>query len=325
MDGPTKGWYFSTVPRRSRSRRSPLPTRVEFHRTKYGRELLVDAAFIHAMPTFIKTLDAPHTLAFHDILLVTQGRGQLDLDAEACPVKPGVVLFSRPGQVRRWKVRGLDGACLFFSEEFVTGSFSDARFLEQFGYFRDGRPSAALALAPAERKAFLERFAAMQREIARLPGDAPHALRALLYEVLVQLNRCYAARYGVPRPEVPSALLARFGALVERDFARRHRLGDYAAELGVSPGHLSAQCRLRLGESAGARIRVRLMLEAKRLLLFGGETVAEIADRLGFDDPAYFARFFRREAGCPPARYRADRQGRVNPAAPRRGAARTLA
>jgi AraC-like DNA-binding protein len=212
-------------------------------------------------------------------------------------------------------VRGLDGACLFFSEEFVTGSFSDARFLEQFGYFRDGRPSAALVLAPAERKAFLERFAAMQREIARLPGDAPHALRAILYEVLVQLNRSYAARYGAASAGVPSGLLARFGALVERDFARRHRLQDYAAELGVSPGHLSAQSRLRLGESAGVRIRARLTLEAKRLLLFGGDTVAEIADRLGFDDPAYFARFFRREAGCPPARYRADRQGRVSPPA----------
>ena len=60
-----------------------------------------------------------------------------------------------------------------------------------------------------------------------------------------------------------------------------------------------------LGRTAGACVRDRLALEAKRLLLHTDMTAAEVADRLGFGDPAYFARFFRREAGSPPSAYRA--------------------
>jgi AraC-like DNA-binding protein len=52
-------------------------------------------------------------------------------------------------------------------------------------------------------------------------------------------------------------------------------------------------------------VRQRLTLEAKRLLAHSDLTAAQIAFGLGFEDPAYFARFFRREAGLPPTAFRA--------------------
>ena len=130
------------------------PSRVEFDRTKYGRELLIDAATIAQMPGFI-TSDRPHVLMFHDILLVTKGRGRVLLDGESHDVAPGVVVFSLPGQIREWRVASrLDGACLFFAEAFVVDTFSDPRFLEQFAFFRAvaaGRNTAARTGASAAR------------------------------------------------------------------------------------------------------------------------------------------------------------------------------
>jgi len=301
MDGSARSWYFSTVLRRA-GIAGEGPIQVAFHRTKYGRELLIDAAFVGQMPTFFRP--GPHVLDFHDILVVTRGRGSFLLDGSPHRVAPGVALFTLPGQVREWRVpRGLDGACLFFTQEFVSETFSDPRFLDQFAYFSPDRHSARLALRPAERRLFLDRFRAMQREIAALRDDAPEALRALLYETLVLLKRWYAARHG-QAPAATSGLVEDFRRLVERDFTRRHRVADYAADLGISPGHLSALCRSRLRASAGALIRARITLEAKRLLLYSNLTAAQVADRLGFDDAAYFARFLRREAGAPPSRLR---------------------
>ena len=297
MDVPRNRWYFSTV------------RVIPFHRTKYGRELLVDAAFVRQMPTFITGTDEPHALAFHDILLVTRGRGHLQLDGEAHAVAPGVVAFSRPGEVRRWSVRGLDGACLFFSEEFLASFFSDARFLDGFACFAPDRPSATLRLTPSEQRQFLERFGAMRREIAALRDDAQHALRAVLYEVMVLLNRWYGSRHGPIAAAPRDGVVRRFQGLVERDYARRHRVSDYASALGVTPGHLNALCRTQLRQTASARIHARQVLEAKRLLLYSDLAVAEVADRLGFADPAYFSRFFRREAGRAPAAYRAQKRG----------------
>ena len=46
------------------------------------------------------------------------------------------------------------------------------------------------------------------------------------------------------------------------------------------------------------------MLEAARLLRFTDLTVGEVAHRVGFDDPLYFSRAFKRHAGEPPMAYR---------------------
>jgi AraC family transcriptional activator of pobA len=307
MDGSAKGWYFPDMRRASRPAATDAgPRPIAFHRTKYGRELLVDAAYISRLPKFDRTR-TPHTLDFYDILLVTRGRGTFALDADVYRVAPGTVFFSRPGEVRRWDVRGLDGACLFFTADFLSEAFYDPRFVDQFACFRAGRPSAALELRARERREFLAQFADMEREIAASPTDAAQVLRALVYHLLVLLNRWYVRRYGVAADAGLPAVVERFRGLVEREFTRVHSVSAYARLIGVSPRHLSFRCRGALGESAGEVVRERIMLEARRLLLYTDLPVSRIGMRLGFDDPAYFARFFRRAAGESPTRFRAQR------------------
>jgi AraC family transcriptional regulator, transcriptional activator of pobA len=305
MDESRHCWYFSTV---RPSARPGAPSRVEFLRTKYGRELLVDAGYVAGYRGFDKA-GQPHRLGFHDILLITRGRGRLVLDTEEHEVAPGALFFTRPDEVRRWDAADLDGACVFFAEDFIAEAFADPRFLERLTYFRPDRPTGALVLTRAERRAYLARFAVMRREIATLRDDASHALRAVLYDLLVLLNRLYVSRHG-EAPPPPKALLERFQASVDRNFRRQHRVAAYAGELGVSSGHLSTLCRDELGASAGQKIRRRITLEAQRLLLYTDLTAAEIAHRLGFEDPSYFARFYRRETGRAPIAFRARRTKR---------------
>lgn len=280
------------------------PRRVDFLRTKYGPELLLDAAWLSEMAAFDAT-PAPYSLTFFDITLVTAGSGRFDLDAERFDVAPGLVLFTRPGEVRRWRVGGLDGACVFFTGDFLREAFRDERILQRFAYWRDGRRSGGLILAKAEQAEFVARFEAMRREFDTLGGDAAHLLRARLYELLVLLNRWYVARHGEAPPAPAHPSFERFLALVERDFASGRRLAAYAAEVGLTPGHLNALCRRLAGRSAGEILRGRIMLEARRQLLYGDQPVANVGYALGFADPPYFTRFFRREAGMTPQAFRA--------------------
>ncbi len=302
MDGARAGWYFSTMARA----RDPLG--IDFHRTKYGRALDVDAAYVKHLPTFERT-GVPHILTFYDILLVTRGTGTFELDGALHEARPGALFFSRPGDLRRLTIDPLDGACVFFTTRFIDEAFRDPRFLDRFPFFRAHRPSGVLFLEPVLKRTFLTRFREMTEEIASLRRDADEALRAVLWELLVLSSRAYISRWGEPRPH-GNPLVTRFLALVEKHFARERRISEYARRLKVSPGHLSAACRGELRESAGRILRKRCAREARMLLESGDVTAAEAGARLGFEDPAYFARFFRREVGEAPSAYRRRRSER---------------
>ena len=273
MDETRAGWYFSTV--RPKAATPPV-RRVEFHRTKYGREMLFDAAYLTRLGAFDFS-DRPQVLTFHDVTLVTRGQGVLEIDGVSHRLRRGMLFVTRPGDLRRFRARGLDGACFFFRAEFVGEAFADPRFLDRFRFFRPDRKDPAMLLTRTEKRAFLDVFERMEAEIRSLTRDAPAALRALLYEMLVRIDRFYGARHG-EEDEAPrrAAVVDRFLALVERDFARHRGLCDYAAELGLTPGHLSARCRVALGTSAGAVVRRRVALEARRLLLYSGQGAAEV-------------------------------------------------
>ena len=62
---------------------------------------------------------------------------------------------------------------------------------------------------------------------------------------------------------------------------------------------------------AGVRqaVNERRLVEAKRLLLFTIRTVEDIAYETGFNDPAYFSRFFSHAVGMAPSDWRRERGG----------------
>ena len=62
--------------------------------------------------------------------------------------------------------------------------------------------------------------------------------------------------------------------------------------------------RRKGGAAPMALVHERLMVEAKRMLIYTPLSVAEVAYDLGFDDPAYFSRFFAEREGTPPSRFR---------------------
>jgi AraC family transcriptional activator of pobA len=276
--------------------------RVAFDRRKYGRHLLIDVAPMRELRGFI--LDDPHSLGFFDITVVTRGTGWFWLDSHRHAVRPGAVFFTSPGQVRRWDTNKLDGICLFFEEFFIKEFLQDDAFLERLPYFHTGPDRAAFTLNPASARSLRARLATMQRELAHDGRDSVDLLRAQLYETLIVLARHYAAARHVAAQRPTHRVVSRFLALVERDAARRHAIADYASELAVTPGHLSVLCVQYAGQRAKRLLDGVLASRARRLLLYTDESAARIGASLGFDDPSYFSRFFRRETGLAPKEFR---------------------
>lgn len=99
-----------------------------------------------------------------------------------------------------------------------------------------------------------------------------------------------------------------FVTLVEQQFRQHWPIARYAEALGISPNHLNALCRRMAGQSALGIINARLLLEAKRCLVYTHMTVNQISDSLGFSEPAYFSRYFKRETQVSPKAFRTQPQ-----------------
>ena len=121
---------------------------------------------------------------------------------------------------------------------------------------------------------------------------------------LLRLSEQTAAESDTAAPARARTHVTRFTELVDADYSRQVPLDDYAARLGISAAHLNALCRQVTGHSALSIIHARLMREARRMLVYTSMTIRDISDVLGFSDPAYFTRFFKRSAGLSPREFR---------------------
>ena len=98
----------------------------------------------------------------------------------------------------------------------------------------------------------------------------------------------------------------RYAALIEQSFRVQRDIGNYAGQLSLTPTQLNRVCRQVLGLSALGALNRRLLIEAQRDLAYTSLSIKAIALTLGFADAAYFTRFFTRQAGSSPTRYREE-------------------
>lgn len=155
---------------------------------------------------------------------------------------------------------------------------------------------------PAVASAFVDLIA----EGDRIEPGQRLALKGRAALLLAQIHR--AALLAERQADVKmtrAELLARsFQALVDHRYGETRAIGDYATALGISPTHLNRVCNHVFGTSALNVIERRIVLEAQRYLQFSVLSIKEIAFLLGYQDAAYFSRFFRRQIGVSPQDYR---------------------
>jgi len=145
----------------------------------------------------------------------------------------------------------------------------------------------------------------IQREIDSTSPAHDRAAQHYLGLLGVWLERqAVKAAADTPRPDAARRLVARYTALLEREFRSGAGVGDLAAELGVTPTHLTRCCKQSCGRSAHDIMADRRIFEARRLLAETDQPVGQIGSSLGFASAAYFTRAFQNMTGHSPSAFR---------------------
>lgn len=257
------------------------------------------------------TLLAPQRPDFHLLWLVEGGRGTHVVDFVEHRLRPGTVVWVRAGQVQQWRMTDrLEGRIVLALPAMATppaglGS-GDARLLDVDDWPATAQPPAALFRDAREA------VARMQHDLRAFEGSEVGAavVRLALLELLLRLSPAFAsaAPHGASTGDAEVHRL--FVRELDRRVAERPTVASIARRIGYSESTLARACAAMTGLAAKTLVDRRVALEAKRLLLHGDASAADVGLRLGFSEPTNFAKFFRRVEGTTPQRFRVAARGR---------------
>ena len=278
-----------------------------FHKTKYGDELLIDIVKLKDIQKYIHK-NPVHTLSYFDITFI-EGAATFSIDNKSYALKTGDVVFSKPGQIRAWETEShsLDGLALIFEEEFLLSFFNDSLFIQNLSYFSTERETSVINISEIKQRTnyLLQNIVA---EINSYESKDKHILRALLYEILMLLDREYR-KQNTGRKETEKTTNRHansFIGLVNNDFKQHHDTGYYADKLCITPNYLNEIVKRATGINAKLYIQNKILSEAKKMLSYTNLSISEIAENLNFDSSSYFIRFFRKHTGSTPLHYRSN-------------------
>lgn len=161
-----------------------------------------------------------------------------------------------------------------------------------------------------QRKQLDPLFAAISDEYAQQKPGRDSMLQALISMLSIWLGRRnieLSSSAGIVSHERGREHLQGFMRLAGEHFREHWSIERYAQHLNISAAWLNSLCRRLTDQSALQIINQRLLLEAKRDLVYTTLTVNQVSDRLGFSEPAYFSRFFKRCTGQSPKQFRGSR------------------
>lgn len=245
----------------------------------------------------------PH---FFQILYLSRGSGECLLEGRTARLVSPTVVTVTPGAVHGFRfepdVEGWVLTCMADRATTMMGSPELQAAFERPHHVPLGDAAAAIG-------GCLDLVAG---ELGAPRRGRDELLEAQLRSVLLLLARCLPGAGSREGPASPIGRRAeQFRLLLDRRFRAEHAVGFYASALGVSETHLNRICRAAMGRSALSAIHERVAAEARLDLAFTTMGVAEIARSLGFEDAAYFSRFFSKRMGEGPRAYRRRTAGDI--------------
>ena len=250
---------------------------------------------------------APHSHPqFTQIVLVRSGSGLMVADERRLEFNSHSVLVVPVSVVHGFKyAEDTDGWVLTIAESHQRTLAARSPEFETIW-----KTSRVLDLAEAPKAFNLLNEALLQldRELDEGAAGAVVAAEAYLTTILVTLLREIGSRQAQaePAPRGHGAIVAQFKDLVERRYREGWPLQRFADELNVSYAALRSACLNVTGEPPIKLVHDRIIVEAKRNLIYSDMNIAQIAYWLGFDDPSYFSRFFIKQTGERPAAFRSN-------------------
>ncbi|MDN5199884.1 AraC family transcriptional regulator [Fulvivirgaceae bacterium BMA10] len=242
---------------------------------------------------------------FFNIIWIKEGRAKYHIDFSAFEIKQESVFFLNPGQVFTVESEEVkSGYRIAFSQDFYCVETNHKEIACNGLLFNNIYENPFIVLSNDQCHILQEIIDKLIDEFEQSGAAHGEMLNALLKQFLIKATRFKVEQQEPHAKDDDHDIVLKFSQLVEKHFREKHAVSDYADMLGISPKTLSKKFLLLKQRKPSDFVKDRLILEAKRELHFSDRSIKEIAYGLGFEDPAYFVRFFKKITNKTPKTYR---------------------
>lgn len=252
-----------------------------------------------------KHIEKPHRHDFYVTVIFTKGTGTHEIDFQKYDVSEGSLFFLSPGQVHSWELSpDTDGYIFFFSQPYYEMHYVNQK-LKNFPFFNSPSFPRKLQLQSTELEAMIRLFEAIGSEHESQNVMKQGFILSLISQIYIQSVREFSK--GDEKTSATSVSYFKhyqdFENLLEDSFSSQKSISFYASQLNISAKHLNRITQTVMQKTASEIITERVILEAKRMLIYLDEGLVEIAFRLGYEEYSYFARMFRKNTGITPSQF----------------------
>jgi AraC family transcriptional regulator, L-rhamnose operon regulatory protein RhaS len=299
--------------------RQPSPIPLLHH----GTTISVDRSAPETLPLWIMSLDQEaskdtHAHDFIELVYVNSGSGLHVHGSRRYPIFAGDCFVVVPGQHHGYdEERNLNITNFLFYPELVEPFRKELLKASGFVQFFTIEPlfrsetsfRYKLHLSLSQQESFQRLRAALEQELFR-QGTAYRAMATSLFvQMIIMLSRHFAEMLSTRQVrsefDGKERTVAAAIAFLEQNYANDVSVEDVARSAYVSASRLSHVFKQATGMSLLDYLTRMRTDRAVELLSSTDRNITEIAYELGFHDPSYFARAFRKVAGVTPSQFRA--------------------
>lgn len=282
----------------------------EIKKLKFKRntDLQIEVVPLQTLTTVSKDhLITPHRTNFYHIFLFENCQPIHFVDFEQINIEPYSLLFIDKDRVHQFdQLLKYDGQVLIFTEDFFCTTETDTKFLRSSILFNDLAEQPTIKLNKTDFEKYTNICKNITEELGLPADNSKHILlKNLLHNFLLLAER-EKRKQGFTEPKKGADLdyTLLFRDLLETNYTKLKSVNDYAKIICISEKRLGQATTKVLGKSPKEFINDRILLEAKRLLVHTNLSIKEIGQDLGFEDPAYFVRYFKKNTETTPVEFR---------------------
>lgn len=253
-------------------------------------------------------VNKPEQVNTYKIFWIKEGSGTYHIDFESYSFDGGVLFFLSPGQVFSVDSEKITEAYqLSFVQDFYCIQTHDSEIACNGVLFNNvyETPFVKPCKKDIQKLSFI--IESLVDEFESIETAQYDMLQAYLKQFIIHSVRI-RKEHHVIKEDTETKLFKDFSLLVEQNFKKLHSVTDYANRLGISPKSLTKHFQKTNSKTPSDFIKNRIIIEAKRQLLYSTNAIKQIAFDLGFNDPAYFSRFFTKATGESPKQFQKEQK-----------------